>query len=233
MCCILQGQVRGAGMGAMQILIGLVKIGAIGASLAFLVLSYWLLNKQLGQKDANNNPVSPSPEALKHIAKFRNSALIFLIIGVLSEFVLTNSVDFVRYLFRSELVRVRFDDWEFYPEKNMVAFGLAEDRLDTRYYLLPSEQNKYGIYIGIRKKGSLPDDQGRYDLLMGPYQIETLSRQQLDLTPEQLKQLGNACVEFTAFAIEKKPGGARFKAPLDVSDGSVHAIALHTAHACL
>lgn len=217
----------------MQVLIDLIKVGAIGASLAFLVLSYWLLNKQLGQKDASNNPVPPSPDALKHIAKFRNSALIFLIIGVLSEFFLTNSVDFVRYLFRSELIRVRFNNWEFHPEKSTVAFGFVEDRLNTRFYLLPSEQSKYSIYIGIRKKTSVPYDQGRYELVAGPYQIETLSRQQVDLNPDQVKQLGNSCAEFTAFAIERRAGGAQIKAPMDVSDSSMHAIALHTAHACV
>lgn len=215
----------------MQMLVDLVKVSVIGASLAFLILAYRLLTRELALRDANNNPAQPRPEALKHISKFRTSALVFLIVGVASEFFLRNSVDFVRYFFRSELIRVRFNDWEFFPEKNMTAFGFAEDRLSTGYYVLPSEQSKYRVYVGIRKKGSVPYDQGRYDLVFGPYQIQTLSRQQIDLNPQQVEQLGSSCVEFTAFGIVSKEG-TKIGAPLDVSDGSVESVAFHTAYAC-
>lgn len=217
----------------MQILVDLVKIGAIGASLAFLLLSYRLLKQEIGLRDANNNPTQPRPDVLKHISKFRTSALIFLIIGVVSEIVLTNSVDLVRHFFRSELVRVRFNAWEFFPEKNMIAFGFAQDRMNTGLYVLPSEQNKFDVYVAVRAKSGVPYDRGRYDLVFGPYKIETLARQEIGLTAQQHSLLGNACVEFTAFGIEKKTDGADIKAPLDVSSQPLKIVAMHTAHACV
>jgi len=216
----------------MQVLVDLVKVGAIGASLAFLLLSYWLLNKQLARTDANKVPIPPDPEVLKHIQKFRRSALVYLLIGVVSEFILSNSFDLVHYFLRSELVRVRFDDWEYFPENKALAFGFAQDRIDTGLYVLPSEQKNYQVYVGVRKKTATPYAQGQYDLLFGPYQIETLSRQKVDLTPEQIKALGNDCVEFTVFGIDSGKKG-KLTAPVDVSAGPIKAHVFHAAYACV
>jgi hypothetical protein len=51
----------------MQILVDLVKLGAIGASLAFLLLSYLLLSRETGLKDSAGNPLPPRPTILQAV----------------------------------------------------------------------------------------------------------------------------------------------------------------------
>jgi hypothetical protein len=56
----------------MQLLINLIKIGAIGASLAFLLLSFRLLKGEQEVKDSAGSP-TVRPEMLREIRKFRIS----------------------------------------------------------------------------------------------------------------------------------------------------------------
>src|ERR1700674_3088020 len=116
---------------AMQILVDLVKLGAIGASLAFLVLAFFLLRREQALRDNQNNPIPPRKTMLAAIGGFMCFALIFLLVGVISEFILKSGTDVLavvnQLLFRNELVRVRFNSWEYSPEKNLVAFGFEEN----------------------------------------------------------------------------------------------------------
>src|SRR5690349_12967610 len=111
----------------MQILVDLVKVGALGASLAFLYLSYDLLQKELALKDKDGQPQPPRKEGLDAIRRFRWSAIAFLLIGVASEFFLSNGGDVLRsvdeWAFGNRMERILFTRWKFLPESKMVGFS--------------------------------------------------------------------------------------------------------------
>jgi hypothetical protein len=111
----------------MSVLVSLVKIGAIGASLAFLYLSYDLLKKELAL------PVGPRPRALAAISGLTIMALIFFIVGVLSEFMLTPRVmtAITERFISKELVRAHFYDWNFSPEDPSICTWTCRAKLGT------------------------------------------------------------------------------------------------------
>jgi hypothetical protein len=223
--------------GQMSILLDLVKVGAIGASLAFLLLSYRLLKRETELKDKDGNPAQLRPLALLEIRKFRWSALLFLVVGVLSEFFLSHGTEVVagmhEVLFRNELVRVRFNDWEFFPAKREIAFGFEQDRFSAGRYVAPALSDRYRVYVGVRKKTGAAADQGQYDLMVGPYPISNQLAVPRTLTDDDMKALGSDCVEFTAFGIQMgadKP--IEITLPFDPGKWGAKAIVFNRASAC-
>jgi hypothetical protein len=73
-------------------------------------------------------------------------------------------------IFRNALVRVRFDSWEFSPEKNLFAFSFEENRVDTSRYVLPALVDQYAVFVAVRKKDATPPDQGPISDRLGSIQ---------------------------------------------------------------
>src|ERR1700733_12659424 len=111
----------------MELLASLVKAGAIGASLAFLYLAFRLLKTEQELKDSAGNPAEPRPIILIAIANFRRAALTFFIVGAFLEFFLSQGPSVLsavnQSILRKEMLRVRFDTWEFSPETKRVSVG--------------------------------------------------------------------------------------------------------------
>jgi hypothetical protein len=196
----------------MGILVDLVKLGATGASLAFLYLSYRLLKGEQTLKDKDGNPVSPRPELLVAIANFRRAALTFLVVGVLLEFFVSQGPAVLaavnQSILKNDMVRVRFSDWEFAPETKKITFSFEENRADSANYVPPAIKNKYAVYVGIRKKDATASGQGAYDLVLGPYEISNQNNLERTLSDSEIAMLGNTCVQFTAFGVLKSENGA-------------------------
>lgn len=221
----------------MQTLIDLVKLGAIGASLAFLLLSFWLLTAEQRLKDANKNPHPPRPEILKAIRRFGALALVFLIVGVASEFFLSHGTELIaaayQMEFKNDLVRVRFNDWEYAPEKKLIGFGFEQNGVNTTGYVLPALKSQYDVYVGVRAKSATPFDHGEYKIIFGPFRLDNQSRLDQTLTPEQISLLGPDCVEFTAFGIPKIDGKTvAISLPFDPDKFGHHVSAFNTAGVC-
>lgn len=221
----------------MQILVDLVKLGAIGASLAFLYLSYQLLKGEQDLKDAAGNPVAPRPELLHATGKFRSAALIFLIVGVFSEFFLSHGTELLnamnQSLFRKEMVRVRFDTWEYAPENKKIVFSFEENRADTSGYVLPALKDGYDVYVGVRRKDATASGQGQYDLMLGPYPISNQPNLEKILTADELTELGNGCVQFTAFGVLKSNDAAEIPKPFKPAALSNRVSVFNSATACI
>jgi hypothetical protein len=187
-----------------------VKLSAIGASLAFLLLSYRLLAAERALKDHDGNPLPARPEILRDIRRFRRSALIFLIVGVLSEFFLTHGVEVIaaanQLLFRDELVRVRFNNWEYAPENQLIGFAFEENHVSTKNYVLPALKDQYDVYVGVRQKTAVPFNRGDFNLMFGPYVLGNQPRLNQTLAGNELALLGHDCIEFTAFGVPKVDG---------------------------
>jgi hypothetical protein len=196
----------------MSILVDLVKLGAIGASLAFLYLSYNLLQNEQQLKDKDGNPAAARPDFLREFSRFRTAALTFFIVGVVLEFFLSQGPLVLaavnQSILKNDMVRARFADWEFAPETRKVSFGFEENRADSAGYLPPAIKNKYAVYIGIRKKDATAPGQGQYDLMLGPYPISNQSNLERILTDAELAALGADCVQFTAFGVLKSDSDA-------------------------
>jgi len=206
----------------MAILVDLVKVGVIGASLAFLVLSYRLLAAESALKDAHGNPIPPRTEQLKAIKQFTSAALVFLIVGVFSEFMLSHGMEIANaateLAFGDRLVRVRFNEWEFDPKQDLIGFGFEENRVNTKSYVLPSLKDQYDVYVGIRKSTAAPFTHSDYHLLLGPYSLANQGRLEEKLTEPYKVLLGDQCVDFVAFGILRTSGkGAEIKAPFNPS----------------
>jgi hypothetical protein len=152
------------------------------------------------------NPAAPHPDMLEAIKRFGRLALIFLVVGLVSEFVLARGAETIRALaqlvFQSQLVRVRFAKWEFSPQAKIFAFSFGEDRINTDQYVLPAFKNRYRVIVGVRAKTNVPPDQGSYNLIFGPFHIANQERTDKVLSQEELQSFGD-CVEFTAFGIER------------------------------
>lgn len=221
-------------MGA--ILVDLVKIGAIGASLAFLYLSYNLLRKEISLKDSTGSPLPARSENLAAIRNFRWAALAFLLVGVTAEFLFAQAPPLIsawqRKFFGNELVRVRFTNWEYLPEKQRLAFGIEENRVRSNIYVLPEQTNDYMVYVGVRRKTEAPPDQGEYDLVFGPYPISNQGRVEKVLSQAQLDKLGQHCIEFSAFGLEKKDSN-NSAVSLPLKPAAVMNKVFNTATACL
>jgi hypothetical protein len=191
----------------MNILLDLVKVGAIGASLAFLYLSYNLLRREQQLKDKDGNPAPARPDFLREFTRFRSAALTFFIVGVVLEFFLSQGPLVLaavnQSILKNDMIRVRFADWEYAPEIKKLSFGFEENRADTAGYLPPAIKNKYAVYVGIRKKDATAAGQGQYELMLGPYPISNQSHLERILTDAELAALGTGCVQFTAFGVLK------------------------------
>jgi hypothetical protein len=215
----------------MPTLVQLVNAGIIGASLAFLLVSYWLLNKEISLKDANNNPAVPRPEILDAIRKFRWSALAFFLVGVLSEFTLSSGKEIVyvweQHLFGDSRIKEAIDTWEFYPQDKKIGYSLVEERIKTSRYILPGQQEKYHVYVGVRRQMGDPVDRGKYDIIFGPYAIGNTGPITRALTNEEVATLGDGCIEFAAFGTESND------VPRPFLPETVQAKLLSTAAACL
>ncbi len=222
----------------MSILVDLVKLGAIGASLAFLLLSFWLLKREQDLKDNAGNPATPRPLFLLAIANFRRAALTFFIVGVVLEFFLSQGPQVIsamnQSILKNELVRVRFADWEFAPEAKKIAFSFEENRADTSGFLPPAIKNKYAVYVGVRKKNATASGQGQYDLMIGPYPISNQNNLEKLLSDDELALLGNSCVQFTAFGIlTSEDGSANFTKPFMPAASPNRTTIFNSATACL
>jgi hypothetical protein len=222
----------------MDILVSLAKLGAIGASLAFLYLSFQLLRDEQALKDKNGNPTPPRPLFLIAIANFRRAALTFLIVGAVLEFFLSQGPQVLaavnQSILKNDLVRVRFADWEFTPESKKIAFSFEENRADTAGYLPPAIKNKYAVYVGIRKKDATAPGQGQYDLMLGPYPISNQNHLEKVLSDSELSALGTSCVQFTAFGILKSENDAAdFTKPFMPAASPNRVTVFNSATACL
>jgi hypothetical protein len=222
----------------MGILVDLVKLGAIGASLAFLYLSFQLLREEQRLKDKDGNPAAPRPLFLIAIANFRRAALTFFIVGVILEFFLSQGPQVLsainQSILKSDLVRVRFADWEFSPEAKKITFSFEENRADTSGFLPPAIKNKYAVYVGVRKKDATASGQGQYDLMLGPYPISNQNNLEKLLSYDELALLGKSCVQFTAFGILKSENGsADFKMPFMPAASPNRVTVFNSATACL
>lgn len=222
----------------MGILVDLVKLGAIGASLAFLYLSFQLLRSEQALKDKAGNPAPPRPLFLIAIANFRRAALTFFVVGVILEFFMSQGPLVLaavnQSILKNDLVRVRFADWEFAPEAKKITFGFEENRADTAGYLPPAIKNQYAVYVGVRKKDATAAGQGRYDLMLGPYPISNQNGLEKILSDEELALLGNTCVQFTAFGILKSENGtADFAKPFMPAASPNRVTVFNSATACL
>ena len=188
----------------MNILVELVKLGAIGASLAFLILSFWLLKKEQ-ERD------QPRADFLSAIVKFRRAALTFFVVGALLEFFLSQGPLVLaavnQSILQKDLERVRFAEWEYSPESRKIAFSFEENRADTAVFIPSAIKARYDVFIGIRKKDATASGQGKYDLVLGPYPISNQTNLEHVLTDAELTLLGAGCIQFTAFGILKPENG--------------------------
>jgi hypothetical protein len=221
----------------MSILVDLAKLGALGTSLAFLYLSFQLLKGEQELKNGDGSPAAPRLDILVAITKFRRAALTFLVVGVLLEFFLTQGPVIVAAINQSilnkELLRVRFNAWEFSPETKYVAFGFEENRSDTAGFIPPALKDKYSVYIGIRKKDATAPDQGEYDIMLGPYSISNQHDLDRTLTDEELAKLGNSCVLFAAFGVLRSGSDVPLLAkPFRPADEPTHVALFNWAVAC-
>jgi hypothetical protein len=222
----------------MGLLVNLVKLGAIGASLAFLYLSFQLLRGEQTLKDKDGNPVPPRPLLLVAIANFRRAALTFLIVGALLEFFVSQGPEVLaavnQSILKNDMVRVRFADWEFAPETKKITFSFEENRADSAGYVPPAIKNKYAVYVGVRKKDATAPGQGQYDLVLGPYQISNQNNLERTLSDSELAMLGNTCVQFTAFGILKSENDATdVKKPFMPAASPIRATVFNSATACI
>jgi hypothetical protein len=218
----------------MDILVNLVKLGALGASLAFLYLSYQLLQNESSLKDASNNPVPPRPAMLSAISKFRMSALVFLIVGVIAEIAVASAPSLLQHFLKSDLVRVRFSEWQFFPENKRIAFSFFENRLNTGLFILESEQKRFDVYIAARKKDGTPVNQGHYSVVAGPYEMSSQPLVEKILSAAEAEAIGNDCIEFAAFGLEKVSGKpAKVTAPFDPNNAPSRTVVFNTANACI
>jgi hypothetical protein len=222
----------------MSILVDLVKLGAMGASLAFLYLSFRSLKIEQTLKDKDGNPAASRPPMLAAIANFRRAALSFLVVGALLEFFLSQGPEVLaavnQSILRNDMVRVRFADWEFAPEKKKITFSFEENRADSANYIPPAIKNKYAVYVGVRKKDATAPGQGQYDLVLGPYQISNQNNLEQTLSESELAMLGNTCVQFTAFGILKSENdSADITKPFVPAASPIRATVFNSATACL
>jgi hypothetical protein len=182
-------------------------LGALGASLAFLYLSFRLLKAEQDLKDKDGNPMPPRPVLLIAFANFRRAALTFLIVGAFLEFFLSQGPAILMALNQSilkkEMLRVRFDTWEFSPEIKKISVGFEENRADTAGFIPSALKDKYSVYVGVRRKDATAADQGQYDIMLGPYSISNQHDLERELSDDELSALGNGCVQFAAFGILK------------------------------
>jgi hypothetical protein len=132
----------------METFVALIKLGALGASFAFLYLSYQLLQEEQKLKDKDGNPAA-RPEFLAAIANFRRAALTFLIAGVFLEFFLSQGplvlAAMNQSILKSDMIRVRFADWGFEPEARQISFSFEENRLSTAGFVPSAVRDNYRV----------------------------------------------------------------------------------------
>jgi hypothetical protein len=174
----------------------LVKLGAIGASLAFLLLSFILLRQEL--KGTN-----PRREALGAIRQWQWVALIFLVVGVLSEFLLVNG---------PPLERVEVN------AAKAVSPKLAPDM---------------DVYVAVRKKGTDASSVGKYPLLFGPYSMGNTGVIRKSLAKSEAAELGAECAQFTAVGVNRKDRPTALTSPFDPASIFPIPIIFDTASACV
>jgi hypothetical protein len=161
-----------------------------------------------------------------------------LVIGVISEFLISNGVEIFAMLnqifFREQLVRVRFNSWEFSPEKNQIRFGFEVNTSYTSNYVPPALASKYAVYVAVRRKDATPIDQGQYPVVLGPYKISNQIDLESNLSPSDVAALGSGCVQFVAFGI-LTPGDKSIEATAPFSPSSItqHVTVFNSATACL
>jgi hypothetical protein len=220
-----------------EILISLVKLGVVGTSLAFLYLSFQLLKGEQELKDNNGNPTAPRPILLTAIVSFRRAALTFFVVGVALEFFLSQGPAILaavnQTLLKKDMLRVRFDTWEFSPEAKKISAGFEENRADTSAFIPAALKDSYSIYVGVRKKDATPAGKGQYGIMLGPYPLSNQHDLDRALTDDELSALGNDCVQFTAFGILKSDVDATDVAvPFKPSETAGKVSVFNSATAC-
>jgi len=199
----------------MHSLLELVKAGTLGASLAFLILTFWLLQREISLKDAAGTPVPPRGEALKSIGRFGWIALLFFLVGVLSELILRFGPDAVlaweQHAFKDQLISARLSDWKYFPEDKKVGFSLIERKVVPTQYVLPAARKQTYVYVVLRRRTDTPIDQGKYDILEGPYSDWNQGNVERVLDEQDLVNLGNECIEFAVFSTQSKSNKAPFE----------------------
>ncbi len=223
---------------SLQMLIDLVKVGAIGASLAFLYLSQQLLKAELSLKDGAGRPISPRPEALSAIKQSRSAALVFLVVGVMSELLLSHTVDIThaltQRLFSKEFAGARFQRWVFDPDAPSIAFEVERNQIQLARSVSPPMMLKTDLYVAVREKGENASNVGTYPLLYGPYQFGNIGLVEVSLKPEEAMKLGSRCAQFSVFGVlrtDDRPTSLR--APFEPGALATPPIVFDAASACV
>jgi hypothetical protein len=217
----------------MQILVDLVKVGAIGASLAFLLLSFWLLRAEIRLKDAKNDPLPPRRWNLVAIFAFMIFSLLVFIGGVVSEILLSNSPLIVSYFLRDDVVRVRFSGWEYRPEDKKILLGFLEEARNIDYYVPQKQKQDFDVYVAVRKRDAMSYKQGSYPVLIGPYGIESQPDIEKVISDGDLAQLGSECIDLVAVGIERKDGRpAEIVSPFTPAKIAAKTIIFNWAYVC-
>jgi hypothetical protein len=217
----------------MSVLVSLVKIGAIGASLAFLYLSYQLLKKELARAG------KPRPEALAAITKQRTAALVFLIVGVLSELILGNGATIVTALVKrflgDEFIQAKFLQWNFNPEVPSIEFALQRIEVNPSHAVSPARAADVDVYVLVREKGAEASNVGKYPLLYGPYElVNTGMIRPQTINKADASALGTHCAQFTAIGvIRMNHQQTHLTAPFDFSAQTTAPTVFDTAGACV
>lgn len=198
----------------MDILVSLVQLGGVGASLAFLILGYNLLKKEMDIPE-------PRPIIIQSVKFFIAVALVFFVFGVVAEVVLTNAgrviVAYIGSVFRNDLLGIRITDTEYSPDQKSIGFRLNQSAFDDTSTILPAERPDYSVVVGVRKKSGEPITAGSYPYVFGPYPFGETTPQTIQLEAADIAAL-DGCIEMAAFAVKNSESKSVAKPPLNPED---------------
>jgi hypothetical protein len=181
----------------MDFIVTLIKVGGVAASLAFLWFGYDLLNKELGKKDKDGNPVPLSDLAAKAIYTFMGFAALFFVLGA--------GLQIGDYLIRTPTVpalyRLVLSEWSIDRKSGEIEASIVEQENAQKQALTADQRGDFKVVLGVRDRQATAPDAGTYPITLGPFDFGDNTNLKSTVTPEQIASLRSKCADFVVFAI--------------------------------
>ncbi|TRL35474.1 hypothetical protein [Rhizobium straminoryzae] len=189
----------------------LIQLGGIGGSLAFLLLGYNLLRKELSYTapGPNGTRATPNTKTLNAIKHFLKISMTYFLVGVAAQILLSVKfvaiVGFVKDWIKTDISRAAINEFEVDRQKKVVDVRIGSTGPNEDGYIPNSARDDYDIVVAFGPTSNIPDMERMFPFASGPYPFPIQAPPKISTTIEDAKWplISDQCVKVVLFGVPK------------------------------
>lgn len=187
----------------------LIQLGGIGGSLAFLLLGYNLLKRELSYTAPDGKRPQPSTKALFAIRHFLKTSMTFFLVGVAAQIILSvNAVavfDVLNDWLRSDLSRAAINELQIDGEQKVVSVRIGSTDPKEDGYIPDALREDLDVVVAFGPTSAVPDLERSFPFASGPYPFPIQAQPKIatSIADEKWALISEQCVKVVLFGIAK------------------------------